>query len=604
MSGSDPLAPMISPSSNAVLICAQPLTHAEKCLLRLLNFFRIPWTITAPSEVPECLRTNPDRRDFCILSSAACFASAIEATKNGSAFSSSWLAGARSAYIYDFQDTPICGRLMHALIGDLPAILRASEDTSVTASITGELPEICGPMSGISVASEGRAPDFVFGRTGSDEKLQPIISTKAGDVFLRLSRWGVEFYLNSGSAMVDLDSPSEDYFDVRKFFFEAVPITMYLRGAFRDFCGINAETGACLIVDDPTLKARYGFLEFGEALGLMDASNFTTTVAFIPWNWQRTNPFTVAMFRQRPDRFSLCIHGCDHTEAEFATTSTAKLNARIQNAISRMESLRQRTGLAFDRIMVFPQGAFAGEAGPALKLGGFIAAVNTEVAPAGNIGNQTRVADLWSPAIMKYGSFPIFTRRYLTHGVENFAFDGLLGKPCLVVAHHDVFRDHGRKLTEFMTSLNTLHWNLRWRSLGDVIRRSFRTHKLANGANLVRMFANNLTMENSSAEPREAVIVKQEADPDKVDAVMVNQTPVRFRVEEEHVQFKVSIPPRAVSEVHITYDNAKTPEPCEDGMANKVKIYLRRYLSEFRDNYLSRSEILHSGAVRARNFLR
>ena len=103
---------------------------------------------------------------------------------------------------------------------------------------------------------------------------------------------------------------------------------------------------------------------------------------------------------------------------------------------------------------------------------------------------------------MKYGSFPIFTRRYLTHGVENFAFDGLLGKPCLVVAHHDVFRDHGRKLTEFMTSLNTLHWNLRWRSLGDVIRRSFRTHKLANGANLVRMFANNLTMENSSAEPR------------------------------------------------------------------------------------------------------
>lgn len=604
MSGSNQLPPMISPSSNAVLISAKPLTYREKCLLGLLDFFRIPWTITAPSETPECIRTNPDRRDFSILSSAACFASAIEATKNGSAFSSSWLAGARSAYIYDFQDTPLCQQLTHCLIGDLPAKLRATEDTSVTASITRELPGICGPMSGISVAIEGRAPDFVFGRTGSDERLQPIISTKAGDVFLRLFRWGVEFYLNSGSSTVDLDSSSEDYFDVRKFFFEAVPITMYLRGAFRDFCGINSETGACLIVDDPTLKARYGFLEFREALELMDASNFTTTVAFIPWNWQRTNPSTVAMFRQRPDRFSLCIHGCNHTQAEFATTSPAKLNARIRNAIWRMESLRHRTGLAFDRIMVFPQGAFAGEAGPALKFGGFIAAVNTEVAPAGNIGNQTRVADLWSPAIMKYGTFPIFTRRYLTHGIENFAFDGLLGKPCLVVAHHDVFRDHGRKLTEFMTNLNTLNWNLSWRSLGDVIRRSFRTGKLVNGANLVRMFANSLTIENSSAEPREAVVVKQEADPNRVNAVMVNQAPIGFRVEEEHVQFKVSIPPRAVSDIRITYDNVKSREQFDDGMANRAKIYIRRYLSEFRDNYLSRSEILHSGAARARNLLR
>jgi hypothetical protein len=137
-----------------------------------------------------------------------------------------------------------------------------------------------------------------------------------------------------------------------------------------------------------------------------------------------------------------------------------------------------------------------------------------------------------------------------------------------------------------------------------VIRRSFRTHPLGNGATLVRMFANNLTMENSSAEPREAVIAKQEADPDRVEAITVNETPIGFRFEEEHVQFKVSTPPRAVSEVRITYARAKTPEHGEDGMANKAKIYIRRYLSEFRDNYLSRSEILHSGVARARNFLR
>ena len=47
---------------------------------------------------------------------------------------------------------------------------------------------------------------------------------------------------------------------------------------------------------------------------------------------------------------------------------------------------------------------------------------------------------------MTYGAFPIFTRRYAFHGVENFAFDLLLGKPCLIVAHHDSFKDDGTAL--------------------------------------------------------------------------------------------------------------------------------------------------------------
>ena len=42
---------------------------------------------------------------------------------------------------------------------------------------------------------------------------------------------------------------------------------------------------------------------------------------------------------------------------------------------------------------------------------------------------------------MRYGDFSIFTRRYAHHGLENFAFDLLLGKACLIVCHHDFFKD-------------------------------------------------------------------------------------------------------------------------------------------------------------------
>src|SRR5256885_9394394 len=75
---------------------------------------------------------------------------------------------------------------------------------------------------------------------------------------------------------------------------------------------------------------------------------------------------------------------------------------------------------------------------------------------------------------MKYGAFPIFTRRYFHHGIENFAFDKLLGKPCLIVAHHEIFKDEGRDLVEFIGKLNSLNGNLHWRPLGNALGRSFK----------------------------------------------------------------------------------------------------------------------------------
>jgi hypothetical protein len=86
--------------------------------------------------------------------------------------------------------------------------------------------------------------------------------------------------------------------------------------------------------------------------------------------------------------------------------------------------------------------------------------VNTEVAPTQKATNETTFADLWSIAIMEYGTFSIFTRRYVGYALENFAFDALLGKPCFIAADHDVFRDHARDLVDLVERLNSLTWNL------------------------------------------------------------------------------------------------------------------------------------------------
>jgi len=414
----------------------------------------------------------------------------------------------------------------------------------------------------------------------------------------------VRFYLNAWDGTLDIGAISPAYFDVKKFFCEAVPPVFYLKWAFRDAASSPRETSACLIVDDPPLKRQYGFLDFREALDLMDRHNFTTTLAFIPWNWRRTHARTVSMFQSRPERLSLAVHGCDHTAGEFAERSPARLNRKIRTARQRMERFRRRVSIEADRVMVFPQGRFSPETGRALKLNGFAATVNTEVAPAPRAANETTIADLWSVAIMKYGTFPIFTRRYLSHGIENFAFDALLGKPCLIAAHHDVFRDHAHNLVDLVSRLNALKWNLVWRPLGEAISRSFTIRRLADGTSAIQMFAGSLVVENPDAEARETLLLKEEGDADCVQAVWVNRTPVAFSVEDGYLQVRLTTLPGETDSVRIVYHNSLEAIPDRDSLATKIKVAANRYLSEFRDNYLSRSDFLYQSAYRLKRLMK
>jgi hypothetical protein len=596
----------ITPQSpRALLLYRKEPSSEDQNLGRILNFFGIPWKAVTVGEITDtdALSPNVVSSEFCILSSAPCMAEAIQCIENSNGALPHWIMGASSIYIYGFQDTDPCRILLRLLTSDAQANIRNLIPTQAFMSITTDFPEMCSPMSGMRVPVD-LSGDLVVDVDHQSGEFQSIITANGGEAFFGVTYRGVHFYLNPCRRIVDINSPAAKYFDVKKLFCEAVPITMYLKWAFRDACWTGPETSGCLIVDDLVLKRRYGFLDFRETLDLMDKYNFTTTIGFIPWNWRRTNPRTVAMFLRRRDRFSLSVHGCDHTAGEFAVRSSALLNRRIKGATQRMEFLRQRTSLKCDRVMVFPQGAFSPETGCALKLNGFVAAVNTEVAPSNNARNETKIADLWDVAIMKYGTFPIFTRRYLAHGIENFAFDALLGKPCLIAAHHDVLKDHGRDLVDFIAKLNSLNWNLHWRPLGDAISHSFKVRNQADGTSVIQMFGKNLVMENPSTEPHEAILIKEEGDLDCVKAVMVNQTAIVFGYDGGYLQFRVELCPKEVTEVRVIYFDKLDVPSSTDSIGYSIKTRARRYLSEFRDNYLSQSDFLYENAARIKQLLK
>lgn len=591
-------------SVRALLLCPEKLAPADRHLAEILDFLGIPWQVLTADEIAGVAPPNNGTGHFCILSSASYLTEVLGDSKHSCDWLPQCMKGASSVFLYGFQDTAPCKQLLRSLTGDAYAEIRHLNLPQAVASIKDDISEICGPMSGLRVRVEPAEGDSVFAISHEAEGFQSIIRLDAGELFLSLTNAGVRFYLSGSCKITDIRSHHANYFDVKKHFCAAVPVVMYLKWAFRGVCWNGFETSGCLVIDDPLLKPRYGFLRYHKVLESMDQHNFTTTIAFIPWNWRRTNPRTVGMFRNRPSRFSLCIHGSDHLGSEFATRSTAQLNRSLKTALQRMDFLLQRTSLQYVRVMVFPRGAFSPEAGPALKLNGFVAAVNTEVAPEGPVENKTTIADLWSLAIMKYGAFPIFTRRYLTHGIENFAFDGLLGKPCLMVGHHDAFKNDGRELIEFIDKLNSLKWNLRWRPLGDLVRHSFAVRNESDGTNLIKMFANNLAIENQAAESRQFTFLKEENDPDCVKAVLVNQCSIDFSCDGRFLCWNATLAPGGTAEARVVYFEGPELVASAESIGYNIKTRARRYLSEFRDNCLYQSNFLAESAARIGRFLK
>ena len=587
----------------ALLFRGNAVSPEEQKLAELLTVLGVSWQGVHAGEMAGlCAGGSADGSErFCVLTSASSVAPLVEGALNGDALPE-WMIKAESVYIYGFTAEPASQRLLRFFTGDPTAKVRYVRGRQVFISVSRDFPAICGPMSGIQFESRSPEKQPVFDLNARTESLHGLLNSNHGHLFVSAKCRGAHLFLNSSANVIDVSASCRKYFDVRENACNTVPIIMYARGAFG--IGEVPEIGACLIVDDPPLKPRYGFLNYQEALRLMDEHNFATTVAFIPWNWRRTDARTVQLFHQRSDRLSICIHGCDHTAKEFAERSMAVLNKRINVATTRMRLLGKRTQLRPDGIMLFPQGAFSESAARALKLNGFVATANTEVAPVHTDENKTTVGDLFGQAIMKYASFPMFTRRYLAHGVENFAFDGLLGKPCLIAAHHDDFAGDSRILLHVIAKLNSLNWKLRWRSLGGAISRCFSLRNGSDSSRCVEMYGSSLLYKNSEGAYEGTIFRKEEEDWQHVQGVTINGLSVDYMHNGGFLRFEGMIPPNESAEVRILYSAGPALASNEEDIHYRAKAVLRRYLSEFRDNYLSRHAYLHQGALRIKGALR
>jgi hypothetical protein len=553
----------------------------------LLEFFGVPYETRKAADFPLLESSQAQSNTKCRLVCAAdIFARLMEERQSTSVGRQEFAQVVHSVFLYPTNNSAGFAKVVSDLSGTKISIHKGA-GSEIEWCIADDPGGVCGAMRGLRVGPTPAALEGcdVFHANGSS--VTPLIAAGNKAAFLKLTCNSVPVFASS-ERLIDIDAAlATPNFDVRDHLFSAVPAVSYIRWAFVHSAWGAPEANACLVIDDPLLKSRYGFVRFRELLALMKQHRFSTSIAFIPWNWRRNDQEVVKLFRDNPESYSLCIHGCDHTAAEFGTSDRQRLRAVASEAVRRMSLHERQTGLAHDRVMVFPQGVFSAEAIPELKRAGFNAVVNTEVHSVPARKRDLTVSDVWDVAVMAYGDFPIYTRRYPAQGVENFAFDLLLGKPCLMVIHHDFCSDGCVRLVKFIDQLNALKVSLTWRSLGDVVKRSYRQREISPDCVEIEMYASELLIENGSDRAKSYFVSRREREPHTIESLHAESRRVSWDSAGDYIRCEVNLGPGESTLLTLRFKAAEQAVRSSQNLGYAAKTMLRRYLSEARDNYLA-----------------
>ena len=247
-------------------------------------------------------------------------------------FSSGAITGCRAA-----DKLPQSGEFLAA--GD-PMILRQLAGRSFKAELLDAGFLAAGPAPGMNAV--------IAWRSVSSGPAHPVFAasrTKDGETFFLTN------FRSSGSPY--LLRPGVD----RGALLELLPYLLFLRNAGGDRCWHSPGYYANLIIDDPWLREPFGHLKFGPLRDEMRKVPFHLTLAFVPWNFDRSDPAVVALFLAHPELFSISPHGNNHDHQEFSGRIPAEEQEKdIVQGLARMEEFTRLTEIPFDRVMVFPHG--------------------------------------------------------------------------------------------------------------------------------------------------------------------------------------------------------------------------------------------------------
>jgi hypothetical protein len=370
-----------------------------------------------------------------------------------------------------------------------------------------------------------------------------------------------------------------------------VPFMIFLRAAFGDRCWHSASVGADLIIDDPLLRRKYGFLDFAQLLPSAREHKYHVTVAFIPWNWWRSRAKHSRLFVEHTSCFSVCVHGCDHTQNEFASPSYEDLLGRAFVATERMRRHERSTGIKWDPVMVCPQERYSLEALKALSASKrFIAVANSACIPRNLTEPRVRGADLLLPAQDAFFGLPILKRHY-SNAMPEFAMGLFLGKPAVLAAHHELFKEGTAAIERFVADLKALRSDIQWMSTDALAMRTHLQRRVSDNLRELRFFTDTFQFFPSADGPACYRAIKRLPMDAAVSQVLLNGRCIPHRRDGDVLTVDFTLGRVEPVRIDIVSPLPVVNLDYQSGAGYQLSVAMRRALSEFRDNVIARHRL-------------
>jgi hypothetical protein len=388
--------------------------------------------------------------------------------------------------------------------------------------------------------------------------------------------------------------------DLSAVFPDLGPLLMFVRYAAGDMAWHAIRHYANLTVDDPWLTEPYGNLSYEGLLGEMQKHDFHTTIAFIPWNFDRSKVNVVSLIREHLDKYSICIHGDNHDHQEFYNYTKEPLSRQrqaIEQALARMERFESLTGLPYDRVMVWPHEVVPPVPTLAiLKQYNFLANLDADVVPLGSKlpndpflalrAEQVSFANFLTIRRMPLG-FPISTDGPWRSIIAENEF---LENPVLFYVHQDFFHHGIGAFNGIADTVNDIQPPTVWAGLGEIVRHLYLERRRKDGNYDVWTFSSQIELENPDSRVATFFVEKEESSAPALKSLTVAGESIPYRQMGNVLSFHTMIPPKESRNVLITYSNDLQLAAVEVSKS-PMRVSALRRLSDFRDLWLTKNRV-------------
>jgi hypothetical protein len=494
-------------------------------------------------------------------------------------------------FLYGVGNNSTSDKNCFAYFTELPVPVATQETNSARSYVFEGSGEANFPLTGLKLRCEESDPSYVFSPETVSADFSTLISLNARPLLISRPNGSYVDYLLSEPPKIDLDAVFSPPRVTRDYLSGILPVAVVLREIFAEFCWHNPFPSGSVVIDDPLIRRQYGAFNYDDMDRELLAHNYSATIAFIPCNFNRSDQPLASELSDHAKRWSICVHGCYHTKAEFGESDSATIENTANTALRFMECHKRVTGLSFDNVMVFPQGIFSSTAIGALKKFRYTAAVNSDPYPNDCQNAPVTIGDVFDLAILRYSLFPIFTRRYPDELFE-FAVDLFFGKPAIIVEHHEYFRNGGAaRLSRFVKDVNGLGLRIAWEPLEKAVIGSGKYRSVGKNRYAVMFVTDTFRLGNPRKDKCSFTCRKPETAHGDILSVTVDNKPWDFKYGGDGLSVEVSLDGNESRIIRIERKPASVsikPMP----LKFIIRAKLRRRLSEFRDDHVRANSIL------------